>query len=45
MDDCRYWIYVKNRTSDEYLKGLDNFIAIAEDMRNRDKTSMLLPMC
>jgi hypothetical protein len=37
-------MYVKNYTSDEYLKELDNFIAIVEeDMRNRDKTSMLWP--
>jgi hypothetical protein len=44
MEDRCYWIYVKNRTSDEYLEGLDNFIAIAkEDMRNGDKTSMLCP--
>jgi len=44
MKDRCYWMYVKNYTSDEYLKELDNFIAIVEeDMRNRDKTSMLWP--
>jgi len=37
-------MYVKNRTSDEYLEGLDSFTAAAEeDMRNKDNTSMLCP--
>jgi hypothetical protein len=37
-------MYVKNHTSDEYLEGLNNFRAVAEeDIWNGDKTSMLFP--
>ena len=44
VDDRRYWMYVKNHTSNEYLEGLDSFRAAAEeDMRNKDNMSMLCP--
>ena len=46
---CRLWRIEatgcnKNRTSDEYLEGFNNFLVVAEaDMMNGDKTSMLCP--
>ena len=37
-------MYLQNRTCNEYLEGLEYFLAVAEaDMRNRHKSSMLCP--
>lgn len=41
MED-RTWMYVRNRTCDEYLDGIKSFIRDAEeDMLNENKAVML----
>ena len=41
MEDRGHWMYLHNRTCEDYLDGLKYFLAVAKtDMVNRQKSSM-----
>ena len=44
MDDCG-WLYLENRTCDEYLKGVNLFIeAVVDDMKGDEEECIVLPL-